>query len=66
MSDHDEARSAIPPVVYSVDEAARAMRLSRELLYELIRSQQLRSIKVGRRRLIPVSAVNEFVDGGAA
>lgn len=66
MSDHEETRSAIPQVVYSVDEAARAIRLSRELLYELIRSHQLRSIKVGRRRLIPVSAVNEFVDGGAA
>lgn len=70
MSDQQEVPAAIPlaipPVVYSVEEAAKALRLSREMLYELIRSRQLRSIKVGRRRLVPVSALTEFVEGGAA
>ncbi|GAB3920236.1 hypothetical protein GCM10011575_44100 [Microlunatus endophyticus] len=66
MNDQEHAPTVIPPVVYSVNEAAEALRLSRELLYELIRSGQLRSIKVGRRRLVPVSAVTEFVEGGAA
>ena len=31
----------VPPVLYGVDEAATALRLSRSLLYELIRSGQL-------------------------
>ncbi len=37
-------------------------------MYELIRSGQLRSVKVGKLRLIPSSALVEFVDqlGGAA
>jgi excisionase family DNA binding protein len=51
----------VPPVVYRVDEAARALRLSRSAIYELIRSGQLRSVKLGRRRLIPVGALPEYV-----
>jgi excisionase family DNA binding protein len=63
MDDQDVSSAVIPPVAYSVEEAAKALRLSRETLYELIRSQRLRSIKVGRRRLVPLSALTEFVDG---
>ena len=40
----------IEPVLYRVDEAAEALRLSRSLVYELIRSGRLRSVKEGRRR----------------
>jgi excisionase family DNA binding protein len=32
------------------------------VVYELIRSGQLRTVKVGRRRLVPVPALAEFVD----
>jgi excisionase family DNA binding protein len=59
----------VPPVVYRVDEAAEALRLSRSAIYELIRSGQLRSVKFGRRRLVPVEALAEYVaatSGGAA
>ncbi len=31
------------------------------MLYNLIRSRQLRSIKIGDRRLIPVSALRDLV-----
>jgi excisionase family DNA binding protein len=51
----------IPPVLYRVEEAAEAMRLSRSVIYELIRSGQLRTVKVGRRRLVPVTALAECV-----
>lgn len=51
----------VPAVVYRVDEAALALRLSRSAIYELIRSGRLRSVKQGRRRLIPVSALAEYV-----
>jgi len=52
-----------------VGEAASALCLSRAGIYELIRSEQVRSIKVGRRRLVPVNALREYIDaamGGAA
>ena len=54
-------RSPVPAVLYRVDEAAEALRLSRSLIYELIRSGQLRTVKAGRRRLVPVEALAEYV-----
>ena len=54
-------RSPVPAVLYRVDEAADALRLSRSLVYELIRSGQLRTVKAGRRRLVPVVALAEYV-----
>ena len=61
-------RGPITPVAYDVGEAATALRLSRSALYELIRSGQLRSVKSGRRRLVPVSALSDYLDSldGAA
>jgi excisionase family DNA binding protein len=37
------------------------LSLSRSAIYELIRSKRLRSVKQGRRRLIPDSAITEYV-----
>jgi excisionase family DNA binding protein len=51
----------VPAVLYGVEEAAAALRLSRSVLYELIRSGRLRTVKQGRRRLVPVSASAEHV-----
>lgn len=62
-------KAAIPPVLYRVEEAAEALRLSRSVIYELIRSGRLRTVKEGRRRLVPVVALDEYVaglDGDAA
>jgi excisionase family DNA binding protein len=58
----------IPAVLYRVNEAAEAMRLSRSMIYELIRSGRLRTVQVGRRRLVPVQALTDYVDalGGEA
>jgi excisionase family DNA binding protein len=61
-------KSEVVPLMYRVDEAAIALRLSRSSVYELIRSGQLRTVKQGRRRLVPVTALAEYVEslGGAA
>ena len=53
----------VPALMYRVDEAASALRLSRTAIYELIRSGRLRSVKCGRRRLIPVAALREYLAG---
>jgi excisionase family DNA binding protein len=49
-------------LVLTVDEAAERLRVSRWTLYNLIRSNQLRTVKIGRRRLVPVAALSECLD----
>lgn len=51
----------VPATLYNVREAAQALRLSRSVLYELISSGRLRSIKQGGRRLVSVRALDEYV-----
>lgn len=48
------------PLFYRVPDAARMLSLSRSVIFELIRSGRLRSVKEGRSRLIPASAIREF------
>jgi excisionase family DNA binding protein len=43
----------------------QALGIGRALTYELIMSGRLHSIKVGARRLIPASALAEFLGGAA-
>ena len=59
---HAKDRTPVPAMLYGVDEAANALRLSRSVLYEVIRSGRLRTVKAGRRRLVPVAALDEYVD----
>ena len=41
------------PLVYSLDRAASMIDLSRRSLYRLIDAGELRTVKLGRRRLVP-------------
>jgi excisionase family DNA binding protein len=49
-----------PPVLLSVEEAARRLGVKRTTLYGLIRGGQVRSHRIGRRRLVSAAAVAEF------
>jgi excisionase family DNA binding protein len=55
--------SPIAPTLLTVPEAMFALRLSRATIYDLIRSGDLGSVKVGRSRRIPAQAVTNFVTG---
>jgi excisionase family DNA binding protein len=61
MSDASTAVITVIPVAYRVEEAAESLRISRDSIYELIRSGRLRTIKVGARRLVPVIALSEYI-----
>jgi excisionase family DNA binding protein len=39
----------------------RVLSLSRSVIYELIRAGRLRTVKEGRTRLIPQSAITDYV-----
>jgi excisionase family DNA binding protein len=48
-------------LAYSVDEAARLTGLSRDLLYDEMRRGNLAYVKVGRRRLITLQHLQQFL-----
>ena len=48
-------------LAYSVDEAARLTGLSRDLLYDEMRRGNLTYVKVGRRRLITLQHLQQFL-----
>jgi excisionase family DNA binding protein len=47
--------------LYRVTEAMALLSLSRSVLYEELRCGRLRSVHVGRTRLIPATAITEYV-----
>ena len=48
-------------LLLSVPEAAHLLSIGRSRCYDLVLSGQLRSLKLGRRRLIPKEALEAFV-----
>ncbi len=48
-------------LAYSIDEAARLTGLSRDLLYDQMRRGNLPYVKVGRRRLITLHHLQQFL-----
>lgn len=59
----EELDRRLPPRFFSVDEAARELGVGRTSIYALLGSGRLRSVRVGRRRLIPGDALREIVEG---
>src|SRR5687768_15818456 len=58
---HPEPRSVDGPVAYDVPEVMRRLAITRPTLYYFLRSGELRSFRLGRRRLISASALDEFI-----
>jgi excisionase family DNA binding protein len=50
-----------PRVLYRVEDAATLLSVSRTRVYELIRSGQLRSVRVGKLRRVPARSLDEYV-----
>jgi excisionase family DNA binding protein len=53
-------------LTYTVAEAAQLLGISREFAYQQVKSGDLPSVQLGRRRLIPRVALDRFLSGGAA
>jgi excisionase family DNA binding protein len=49
-------------LLLTVEEAAQVLNLGRSLMYELILSGQILSLKIGRARRIPPEELQAFVD----
>ncbi len=50
-------------LLLTIDEAAEALGLGRTSCYQLVMRKKILSIKLGRKRLIPLTALQEFVAG---
>jgi excisionase family DNA binding protein len=50
-----------PPRCLRVEDAARLLNVGRSTAYDLIRSGRLRSVKIGRRRLVPLDALDDLL-----
>jgi excisionase family DNA binding protein len=48
-------------LLLTVEEAAKRLRLGRTLVYQLISSGELESVKVGRLRRVPAECLPEYV-----
>jgi excisionase family DNA binding protein len=48
-------------LAYSVDDACTTLSIGRTLLFDLIRRGELTSVKIGRRRLVPVASLEAYV-----
>ena len=49
-------------VLLTIDEAAQALSIGRTLLYDLLMRQQIASIKVGRARRVPMTAIDDYIN----
>jgi len=50
------------PLLLTTDEAAECLRIGLSTLYDLIRTNKLRTLKIGARRLVPVAALAEVIE----
>jgi len=53
--------SDIQPLAFTIEQALKAVPIGRTKLHELMVTGAVRSVKIGRRRLIPVEALAELL-----
>lgn len=49
------------PLVLTVQETAKVLKISRNTTYELVRSGKLHSVRIGHQIRIPREAITEFL-----
>ena len=58
---HDEKGLPLAPLAVTVDQACDLVGVRRTKLYELVRTGQLRLVKIGRRSVIPFDDLKKLV-----
>ena len=56
----------VPKLTYSVPEVCEALQISRTTLWKLVRSRRLKPVRIGRRVLFSLKAVDEFLNGDSS
>jgi len=50
------------PLLYTPEEVAKMMSISRSQVYNLMNSNQLESVHIGRSRRITIDQIRNFID----
>ena len=53
----------VPKLTYSIPEVCEALQISRTTLWKLVRSRRLKPVRIGRRVLFSLKAVEDFLNG---
>ena len=54
-------KERLEPLAISVEDAARKLSISRSLCWELVWTGRLKTISLGRRRLVPIKVLQELM-----
>lgn len=54
----------VEPRVRTLSEVARVLRISRGAAYEAARRNEIPTIRIGRRLLVPCQALEKLLSGG--
>jgi excisionase family DNA binding protein len=57
----EEAVHAPEVLLYKVKDVARVLNISRTVVFDQLRTGRLQSVKQGRTRLIPATAIRDYV-----
>jgi excisionase family DNA binding protein len=57
-----ERRRAVEARLLNVEEVQARLNCGRSTVFELIKARHLRSVKVGRRRLVSEASLAEFIE----
>lgn len=60
-----QSSNAPEALALSIPDAAAALGIGRSTIYKSISAGNLRVVRIGRRTLIPVSALRALIDPGA-
>jgi excisionase family DNA binding protein len=66
VKDADVSQTPLDPIAVTIPTALKLSGLGRTKLYELIASKQIRSVRVGARRLIDFASMKAFLSSPEA
>ena len=58
----DRSEAYMEKLLLSPEEAAEALGVGRSRVYDLMRTRQLHSVRIGKSRRVPVAAVHAYVE----
>ena len=62
MTEVEQPKATVEPLLVRVEEAARLLSLSRSTIYEMMDAGELPSVRRGAARRIPVAALRAWVN----